>query len=113
MHKLLSLIVCFELLFALGASGAATNEAATTPSTNVVQSVGEESEYTEEELMEAAEGVLQKVLILGFIALIGAITIAGFALYGAYKMFGKQGIVVVIVILLFGLYLLGELLVFF
>lgn len=65
------------------------------------------------ELQQAAQQVFRKIIIFGVIALIGALAVIAFALYGAYRKFGIPGVAVVIVIVTIGLFLFGNLLLAF
>ena len=87
---------------------AETNQVASDATiTNTVQSP------SDAELQAAAKQVMQKVMVFGVLALLGAVVVAGFALYGAYRKFGLKGLLVVGVIIAFGVVALGSLLLLF
>jgi hypothetical protein len=84
-----------------------TNTTTTSTNTNVAQ------RPSEAELQAAAQQVWHTIVVIGILALVGATVVAGFALYGAYRMFGVTGVVVTGVIITFGVFALGALLFIF
>jgi type IV secretory pathway VirB2 component (pilin) len=109
MQKLLQTALVFVGLSFVGLCCAAeTNQVGSgNTSTNTAQSP------SDPELQAAAKQVMQKVLLVGVVAFLGAVVVAGFALYGAYRKFGVRGLFVVGVIIAFGIVALGSLLLLF
>jgi hypothetical protein len=114
MQKLSAIMVGFaivlfgNLVFAGETNGVVTN-AVGIVSTN--QNVAPNVSNTE--LQAQAKSVLWMVLAFWIVALVGAIVVAGFAVYSAYKKFGTAGVAVVVVILLLGLWMFGDFLLSF
>ena len=104
MRNLCSLFVAIAILLCGGfATAAETNQIATnTASGNATNRVVPPN-VADPELQAKAKGVLWMVLAFWVVALVGALVVAGFALYGAYKKFGRAGVAVVVVILILGL----------
>ena len=112
MQKFILILLSFVLLyfavpsFAADTNQVATNQVSSTTSTNLA------ARPSDAELQAAAKSVLNKIIVFGIVALIGAVVVAGFALYGAYRKFDVMGAVVVGVILAFGAFvILGFLLI--
>ena len=68
---------------------------------------------TDPEQQAQAKNVLWMVLAFWIVALVGALVVAGFALYGAYKKFGGRGVAVVVAILILGIWMFGQFLLSF
>jgi hypothetical protein len=108
MHKtLLVTFILITLLLPALCSAADTNQVAAGTNTNTVLNP------SDPELQAAAKDVMRKVVVFGVFALIGAVLVAGFALYGAYRKFGVRGLIVVGIIIAFGVVVLGSLLLLF
>ena len=103
MFLLISLILLGSFL-SVPCAAAETNSPVTT---NAVPSL------SDEELQAAARDVMNRIVIFGVIAILGALVVAGFALYGAYRKFGARGVILVAVLLAFGFVALGSLLTLF
>jgi len=94
--------------FAQDTNRADTNRApSSVTSTNIVR------QPSDPELQAAAQRVWHKLIVVGILALVGAVVVAGFALYGAYRKFGVTGVVVVGIIIAFGVLALSGLLLTF
>jgi len=108
MHKPLPFfLLLITLLLPALCFAAETNQAAGSTGTNTVLNPADP------ELQAAAKDVMRKIVVFGVFALIGAVVVAGFALYGAYRKFGVRGVIVVGVIIAFGVVALGSLLLLF
>jgi hypothetical protein len=104
----LVIVVFGSLVFAAETNGVITNGVGIV-STN--QNVA--ANVSNAELQTQAKSVLWMVLAFWIVALVGALVVAGFALYGAYKKFGAGGVAVVVGILIFGAWLFGDFLLSF
>jgi hypothetical protein len=91
------------------AAEAATNHIAERSDTNTNQVPS----ASDPALQARAREVWHKIIVFGVIAFLGAVVVAAFALYGAYRKFGMRGVFVVAVILAFGIFVLGGLLLLF
>jgi hypothetical protein len=107
MQKLTFIILCLAAIyFSAPLYGADTNQAQTVAtSTNGVPG------YTDAELQSAAQQVWHKLIFYGILLLVGGISIAGFAVYGAYRAFGFKGVIGIGIIILFCFYAIGSMLI--
>ncbi len=112
MQKFTLIFLGFVLLYLAVPSFAADTNQVTTNQVNGATSTNSAARPSDAELQAAARGVMLKIVVFGIVALIGAVAVAGFALYGAYRKFGVVGAVVVGAILAFGIFvILGFLLI--
>src|SRR6478736_1317960 len=114
MQRFVLIIFAWAALFLTGESYAAeTNQVATNQVQSGATSTNAVRSPSDPELQAAARQVMQKIIIFGILALVGAVVVAGFAMYGAYRKFGVPGLVVVGIIVAFGVVALGGLLLLF
>ena len=92
------------LCFAIQTFAEDTNQVVTNQTPSSVASTNAVARPSDAELQAAAREVMHKIIVFGIVALVGALVVAGFALYGAYRKFGITGVVVVSVILVFGFF---------
>ena len=96
MQKFVLIILAAIVLFLAGQSHAAeTNQVTTNQVQSAATSTNAVRSPSDPELQAAARQVMQKIVIFGILALGGAVVVAGFAMYGAYRKFGVPGLVVV------------------
>jgi hypothetical protein len=108
MQKLMLIVLTFAgLLFAAPSFAADTNQVATNQVSGTVTGTNAIQRPSDAELQAAAQQVWHKLIILGVLALVGAVVVAGFALYGAYRKFGVAGALIVTAIIAFGVFALG------
>lgn len=79
-----------------------TNQVATNQIAGSVTTTNLAPLPSDAELQTAARAVMHKIIVFGVVGLLGAIVVAAFALYGAYRKFGVVGAIVVSIILAFG-----------
>jgi hypothetical protein len=101
------------LFFAVPTFAADTNQVTTNRVLNSVTDTNAMQRPSDAELQAAAQQVWHKLIVFGVLALVAAVVIAGFALYGAYRRFGMPGVLVVSAIIAFGVFVLGGLLLVF
>src|ERR1043165_590005 len=87
--------------------GSDSNQITTNQTSSAVVSTNATQRPSDAELQAAGQQVLHRVIVAGALAFVGAVAVAGFALYGAYRKFGIPGAIVVGVILAFGVVALG------
>lgn len=68
---------------------------------------------SEPQLEAAAHQVMRNLVVFGVFALIGAVVVAGFAMYGAHRKFGVRGLIFVGVIIAFELVVMVRMLLLF
>jgi hypothetical protein len=110
---ILILLSLAGLCFAVQTFARDTNRAETNQVSGGVTSTNAAPQPSDAELQVAARQVWHKLIVFGILALVGAVVVAGFALYGAYRKFGVAGAVVVGIIIAFGVFALGGLLLIF
>ena len=110
---ILILLSVAGLCFAVPAFAQDTNRVETNQVSSGVTSTNIVGQPSDAELQAAARQVWHKLIVVGTLALVGAVVVAGFALYGAYRKFGVTGVVVVGIIIAFGVVALGGLLLTF
>jgi uncharacterized membrane protein len=117
MQKFILILLGFFLLFhAVPTLAQATNQSSTNQATtNQMASATNTNlapQPSDPQLQAEAKDVMRKVMIFGAIVLLGAVVVACFALYGAYRKFGVVGVIIVAVILTIAAFLfLGFLLI--
>jgi hypothetical protein len=114
MQKFILILFSFAgLCFATQSFAADTNHVATNQMSSSVAGTNTAQRPSDAELQAAAQQVWHKLIIFGVLALAGAVVVAGFALYGAYRKYGVRGAVVVGGVIAFGAVALGALLLIF
>jgi hypothetical protein len=114
MQKLiLILLSAIGLCLAVPTFAQDTNRIGTNQVPSGVTSTNTVGQPSDAELQAVARQVWHKLIVVGILALVGAVVVAGFALYGAYRKFGVTGVVVVGIIIAFGVFALGGLLLTF
>ena len=110
------ILILGNVIWAAETNVASTNVAATNATNGVAigsTNSGAPPAVSDAELQARAKEVLWMILGFWIVAILGALAVAGFALYGAYQKFGKSGMAVVAVILILGLWMFGSLLLSF
>jgi hypothetical protein len=110
---ILILLSLAGLCFALQTFAQDTNRVETNQVSSGVTGTNAVQRPSDAELQAAARQVWHKLIVFGILALVGALVVAAFALYGAYRKFGVTGAVVVGIIIAFGVFALGGLLLIF
>jgi hypothetical protein len=113
MLKLFSLFLAMALLLCGSFATAAETNLAGTNAVDGRPTNRNVAPNASPELQAQAKGVLWMVLAFWIVALVGALVVAGFALYVAYKKFGARGVAVIVVILILGVWMFGEFLLSF
>ena len=114
MQKLCLLLLAFVVLWGADVAMAVeTNQVTTNTINSGATNQLVPPNMSDPELQAQAKDVLWMIIGFWIVALVGALVVAGFALYGAYKKFGGRGVAVVVVILLVGLWMFGEFLLSF
>jgi hypothetical protein len=114
MQKLMLIVLSLAgLLLAAPSFGADTNQVATNQVSGGFTGTNAVPRTSDAELQAAAQQVWHKLVVFGVLALLGAVVVAGFALYGAYRKFGVPGVLVLGAIIAFGVFALGGLLLIF
>jgi hypothetical protein len=108
MQKLMFILLTLAgLFFAAPTSAADTNQVAPNQVSSSVTGTNAMQRPSDAELQAAAQQVWHKLIVFGVLALVGAVVVAGFALYGAYRKFGVPGVLVVGAIIAFGVFALA------
>jgi hypothetical protein len=107
---LLVLLFAIEMWFAVPALAENANLIATNQAPGAVARTNETTRPSDAELQTAAREVWHKIIVFAVAGLVGAVVVAGFACYGAYRKFGGTGVVIVGVIIALGVIALGGLL---
>jgi hypothetical protein len=117
MHRILVGIVALGVFLFAGFGLAAETNGVVTNWGNAIGSSstnqGPTPAVSDAELQAQAKQVLWMVLGFWIVALVGALVVAGFAVYGAYKKFGARGVAVVVVILILAVWMFGNFLLSF